>query len=57
MIAAEANGNPQVVRALLEAGADASLKSSDGSTASDYAARNKNVKGTPVYWELNNRRF
>ena len=45
------------VKVLLNAGADASLKSADGNTAWDYAQNNEKLKGTDVYWILNDARF
>lgn len=56
MLAARFN-NPEVVLVLLEAGADASLRSETGKTAFDYAQNNEHIKGTDVYWRLNEDRF
>jgi len=49
--------SPDVILALLEAGADGKLKSHDGMTAFDYANDNEGIKGTDVYWLLNEARF
>lgn len=53
MLAAE-RSNSAVLMALLKAGADAKLKDKQGKTAFDYA---QNLKGTDVYWKLNDARF
>ena len=45
------------VKILLDAGADASVKGTDGMTAWDYAENNEKLKGTDVYWILNEARF
>jgi ankyrin repeat protein len=57
MHAAATNQNPVVVSDLLDAGADPHGKSSDGLTAFDYAQRNKMLKGTPMYWDLNDSQY
>ncbi len=57
MIAADCCENPEVILALLEAGADGKLKSGEGKTAFDYANDNEIIKGTNVYWLLNDARF
>jgi ankyrin repeat protein len=57
MLAAEYNENPAVVITLLNAGADGTIKSSEGETAFDYAQQNQKLKGTKAYWDLNNARF
>jgi ankyrin repeat protein len=57
MAAALANPNPDVITALLSAGADAKVKDKDGKTAFDYAQDNWSLKGTYAYWKLNDARF
>lgn len=57
MMAATYCESPDVILALLEAGADGKLKSQDGMTAFDYANDNESIKGTDVYWLLNEARF
>jgi len=57
MYAAKYNENPDVITTLLNAGADAKAKSIEGKTAFDYAQNNHKIKGTKVYWDLNNARF
>lgn len=54
MYAAGFNRNPKVIHALLKAGVNVKLKSIEGKTAFDYASENQKVKGTDVFWELNN---
>jgi len=55
--AAKSNCNPEVVAALLNAGADASIKDPDDRIALDYARQNSAIKGTNVYWVLNNASY
>lgn len=57
MEAAQWNDNPAVVDVLLSHGADASLRDSSRKTAFDYAKENNALKGTEVYWKLNDARF
>ncbi|SLM18955.1 exported hypothetical protein [uncultured spirochete] len=57
MWAAFLNENPDVIMALLNAGADGTIKSSEGKTAFDYAQQNQKLEGTKAYWDLNNARF
>jgi ankyrin repeat protein len=57
MLVAGFNSNPEVIKALLKAGANSKLLSNVGWTAFDYAEENKKVKGTDAYWELKNTRF
>jgi len=57
MWAAMVNKNPEVIIALLNAGADGKLKSSEGKTAFDYAKDNPKIKDTAAYWALNEARF
>jgi ankyrin repeat protein len=46
------NANPEVILALLNAGADAKLKDKEGMTALDYANSNYGLKGTDAYRQL-----
>ena len=48
---------PAVVAALLKAGADPAAKDENGKTAWDLAKENPSLKGTDVYWQLNEARF
>ena len=57
MWAAMNNTNPEVITALLKAGAKKKKKSLEGKTAFDYAKDNPNIKDTAAYWALNNARF
>ena len=53
MLAAGKNPNPAVIEALIKAKADVSARDKAGKTAFDYAEDNPKIKGTPVYWKLN----
>lgn len=57
MLAVWLNNNPEVPRALVAAGADPALENGDGKTAWDLIEENEALKGTDVYWELNDLRF
>lgn len=48
---------PAVVAALLNAGADPAAKDEKGENAWDLAQKNPSLKGTDVYWRLNEERF
>ncbi len=50
-------GSAAVSTALLDAGADAKAKDLGGSTPWDFAKDNNKLKGTDVYWRLNDARF
>jgi ankyrin repeat protein len=52
MYAAWYNQNPEVVKILLEAGADAKLVDDFGKKAIDYAKKNDFLLGTSVYKQL-----
>ena len=52
MLAAANTSNPDVVSALLKAGADAKAKNRAGETAADMAKQNYDVYNTPAYWAL-----
>ena len=43
--------------ALLDAGADASIRNNEGQTAWDLAQENEHLRGTDAYWRLNDARF
>ena len=55
--AARGTDDPDVIEALLEAGADASAQDGEGMTPWHYARDNLVLKGTKVYWRLNDARF
>jgi ankyrin repeat protein len=57
MRSAQNSKNPEIILALLTAGADAKLKTKDGKTAFDFAGKNGALVNTRAYWELNNKRF
>lgn len=50
-------GIPKIVAALLDAGANPTAKDKSGKTPWDYAKENPELKGTDVYWRLNEARF
>ena len=56
-LAAMQNENPAVIEALIAAGAEITARNSDGKLPFDYAEENKAIKGTKVYWKLNEGRF
>jgi hypothetical protein len=55
--AAQLNSNPDVISALIEAGADGSIEDNDGKTPFDFAKNNEAIKNTDAYWALNEARF
>ena len=55
--AAMGNENPAVATALLEAGANPRAKANNGKMPTDYAMDNEALKGSKVYWRLNDARF
>lgn len=55
--AAAGSETPAVVNALLEAGADANARDGSNKTPFDFAKGNSAIKGTDVYWRLNEARF
>ena len=57
MLAARHNINPEVLSVLIKAGANILLKDNSGKTTFDYAKNNSSIKGTKVYWELNDARY
>ena len=56
-LAASRSDNPAVVEALLAAGADATARDGEGQTPWDLAQENEALKGSDVYWRLNDARF
>ena len=55
--AALGNAPPAVFTLLLDRGADATLRSKSGELPIDYVDENAAIKGTQVYWRLNDARF
>ena len=55
--AAMGNENPAVATALLEAGANPRAKANDGKMPINYAMDNEALKGSNVYWRLNDAGF
>ncbi len=49
--------NPDIITALIKAGADAKVKDKDGKTAWDYIQENYDLKDTKAYWQLNDLRY
>ena len=49
--------NPEVIIALLDAGADGTAVNHDGETPFDLAQDNEALAGTEAYWALNEARF
>ena len=49
--------NPAVAALLLDRGADATLRTKDGQLPFDLAKENEHLRGTDVYWRLNDARF
>ena len=52
MYAAMGNTNPEVIRVLLDAGADGKARDKNGKTAFDYAQDNEKLKGTDALRKL-----
>ena len=50
-------GKPANIQALLSAGADAKGRDLASKTQWDYAQENEKVKGTKVYWALNDAQY
>ena len=57
MYAAGLNKNEAIISVLVQSGAELNAKDSAGKTAFDYSKGNPNIKGTKVYWELNDARY
>ena len=56
-MATKLSKNPEVVELLIDAGADVNRKDYVGKTAWDYIKENEDLKGTDVYWKMNDLRF
>lgn len=56
-VAAALSKTPTVVVVLLDAGANPKTQDKSGKTPWDYAKQNPALKGTEVYWRLNDARF
>ena len=54
---AAATGTPDIIAALLEAGASGSVKGLYGMTAFERAEQNDRVKGTDAYWALSDAQY
>jgi ankyrin repeat protein len=50
-------GNPSGVLAMLTAGASGSVTDAEGLTPFDWAEKNEKLKGSAIYWRLNDARF
>ena len=57
MYAANYNTNPDVLSVLIKAGADVNARNEWGWTALKFAKDNPAIKGTKVYWELNDAQY
>ena len=55
--AARWSNSPDVVKALLDTGANPKANASDGSTPWDLIQKNDALKGTDVYWLLHETRY
>ncbi len=55
--AAAGSTTPGVLAIVLDAGADPTAKTSDGRTAFDLLQSNSTLKGTQVYWRLNDLQY
>ncbi len=53
MLAIMNNKNSEIIEVLLKHGADVKARDEDGSTALDYMKENEALKGTEIYWKLN----
>ena len=56
-LAAEWNKSPEVITALLDAGAAANIQDAYGKQPFDYAKGNRAIRGSQAYWRLNDGRF
>ncbi len=54
---APSNENPAAVALLLDRDADATLRDKENTLPFDEAKKNGKLKGTAVYWRLNDARF
>ena len=55
--AARWSDSPAVVKALIDAGANGNAHTEDGKTPGDFAQYNAALKGTDVYWRLNEAQY
>ena len=55
--AKRARGTVEAVETLLAGGADLAARDNDDKLPFDYARDNEHLKGTDVYWKLNQARF
>ena len=55
--AAEKTKNPEIVKVLLDRGADPRLKDGKGRLPIDLAEKNETLRGTEVYWQLHDARY
>ena len=56
-MAAASSENPSIVAALLEAGSDPKARDQGGKTPGDMIPEDSPLRGTDVYWRLNDARF
>ncbi len=57
MKASSYNQKPKILEVLLNAGANVRIKDKNGKTVWDYLQENEKLKGTEVYWKINDARF
>jgi len=57
IIASQFNKHQDLIKFLLEKGADPRLEDSKYMTAYDYMKENAALKGTDIYWELSSKRY
>ena len=57
MIAAGTSSTPEIVKLLIDKGANALAKSKEGKKAIDYAKENEKLVGTPAYWSQHDKSF
>ena len=55
--AAKLNEKPEVISLLLDRGANAKAQDNYGKTPFDIAKENEHLKGTDVYWRLNEAQY
>ena len=55
--AAELSKNPEVIKVMLDAGADTAARNAAGKTPWDLVQVNDALKGSDAYWRLNDARF
>lgn len=57
MISAKFGKSPEVMMALLKAGANVKARDNHGKTALDYAKDNPHIYRTEAYWLLNDKMY